>query len=142
MKRSADPARAALVWVGALLLAAWPPPAPSGARCPSPHGAVPETGWTRLVRCRGEASPLRGPPRLLFGLGIDPNRADAATLEVLPGIGPERARALLRARRARAFCRPEDLERAMGIGPRTRLRIAPWLALEPCPAPASRPENP
>ena len=43
-----------------------------------------------LRKCRREAGgpELRGPARLLFGQRFDPNRADATTLQTLPGIGP------------------------------------------------------
>ena len=53
--------------------------------------------------CGGEGGELRGPARLLFGLAVDPNRADLATLEALPGIGPSRAAALARRGKAGPF---------------------------------------
>jgi Holliday junction resolvasome RuvABC DNA-binding subunit len=82
------------------------------------------------VRCDGRAGDaLRGPARLLFGLAIDPNRADARTLEVLPGIGPARAAAIVAERERRPFADVVDLERVAGIGPKTRGRLAPWLEL-------------
>ena len=74
---------------------------------------------------------LRGPVRRLFGLPLDPNRADASTLETLPGIGPARAQAIVRERCRRRFESPTDLLRVHGIGPRTLARLSPWLAVEP-----------
>jgi competence protein ComEA len=74
---------------------------------------------------------------MLFALPIDPNRADARTLEALPGIGPARAAAILAERERRPFGEVDDLERVAGIGPKTRRRLAPWLGL-PGGAPLQR----
>ena len=58
-----------------------------------------------------------------------PNRADARALEVLPGIGPARAAAIV-AERARApFRSVDELTRVAGIGPVTLERVAPWLEI-------------
>ncbi len=68
---------------------------------------------------------------LLFGEGLDPATAPASAWEALPGIGPARAAAIVAARTDRAFCRPGDLARATGIGPRTAERIRRWLRPPP-----------
>lgn len=115
--------------LGALALA----PEPSAPPCRAPAEIAAAGAHTREVGCDGEGGPLRGPARLLFGERIDPNRADAATLETLPGVGPGRAAALLEARARRRFCDPADLETVKGIGPKTRRQIEPWLAFEPAP---------
>ena len=83
------------------------------------------------VRCDGDpaARPLRGPARLLFGLRLDPNRADRASLEALPGIGPVRAAAIETERCRRPFASVAELERVSGIGPRSLARLEPWLAV-------------
>ncbi len=126
----------AATWLAlALGLAAWPAgPAPP-VDCPHPRPAGPGPGWTRTVRCdrTGPGPGLRGPARQLFGLGLDPNAADAATLETLPGIGPARARAIVEARREGPYCRPRDLERVPGIGPITRGRLESRLRLRAPP---------
>ena len=59
------------------------------------------------------------------------NRADAAELRRLPGVGAKRAEAILalRARLGR-FRRPSDLLRIKGIGPRTLERMLPHLVLD------------
>lgn len=80
------------------------------------------------------AAPRSGPARLLFGAALDPNRADATTLEVLPGIGPARAAAIVAARCERTFASVSELRRVPGIGPRTLERIAPALAVSGAPA--------
>ena len=65
---------------------------------------------------------------MLFGLGIDPNLADAAALEALPGVGPARAEAIVAGRADGAYRTLADLGRVRGIGPVTLQRAAPWLA--------------
>jgi competence protein ComEA len=72
------------------------------------------------------------------GLPIDPNLADAATLETLPGIGPSRALAIVEARGRQPFRRIEDLERVPGIGPRTLAGMATWIGIAEA-EPASEP---
>lgn len=78
------------------------------------------------VVCEGPGETLDGATRLLFGLAIDLNRADARTLEVLPGIGPGRAQAIVRERARAPFCEVGDLERVHGLGPVLVARIAPF----------------
>lgn len=60
------------------------------------------------------------PPKLVPGVGqrIDVNHASEAELQVLPGIGPARARAIIDDRRLHGpFRSVDDLERVRGIGP-------------------------
>jgi hypothetical protein len=117
---------AALLWAGALMPGPVPP-----APCASGREARARDGWTRAVSCSPGAEGdtlLRGPGRLLFDLPIDANFADAATLEVLPGIGPARARAWVLERERAPLRGLHDLERVPGIGPGTSARLAPYLA--------------
>ena len=100
---------AAVLWMLAL--------APAGPTPPAHDSVVPESG----------------PTRLLFGAALDPNRANAATLEVLPGIGPARAAAIVATRCKHAFAAVSDLRRVPGIGPHTLKRIAPALAITGAP---------
>jgi predicted DNA-binding helix-hairpin-helix protein len=81
-------------------------------------------------------APVRGPARRLLGLPIDLNRADAATLETLPGIGAARARAIVA---ARPFARVEELDRVPGIGPRTLAALAGLVGVGPAPAAGPEP---
>ena len=79
---------------------------------------------TRQVRCAEEGEvALRGPARLLFGQPLDLNRESAATLEVLPGIGPARARAIVAERERAPFRSVDEVQRVRGIGPRTVERL-------------------
>lgn len=63
----------------------------------------------------------RGAPRR--GDRIDVNRADEATLQRLPGIGPALARRIVEARAERPFRSVADLARVRGIGPATIARL-------------------
>lgn len=59
------------------------------------------------------------------------NRADAAELQRLPGVGVKRAEAILALRqRLGRFRRPSDLLRVKGIGRRTLERMLPHLVLD------------
>jgi competence protein ComEA len=65
------------------------------------------------------------------GARIDVNRARAADLELLPGVGPMLARRIVEQRDARGpFVAAEDLLRVRGIGPRTLERLRPLLSFE------------
>jgi hypothetical protein len=100
--------------------------------CAQPNETFASAGHTRRVTCDGVAggAELRGPARVLFGLGIDPNVADAAALEALPGVGPARAEAIVAGRADGAYRTLADLGRVRGIGPVTLRRAAPWLAFD------------
>ncbi|HXK22291.1 MAG TPA: helix-hairpin-helix domain-containing protein [Myxococcota bacterium] len=125
---AAGAAQAALLVAALLFVSAWPAERRSVAECAAPAELHAERGWTRAVSCSGGPA-LRGPARLLYGQALDPNRDDAATLEVLPGIGATRARAILDARAERPFAEVGDLRRVPGIGATTLARIAPYLAV-------------
>jgi DNA uptake protein ComE-like DNA-binding protein len=134
----AGAARAALALaagLGAAELAPGTAPAP----CAAHAERVAEAGRTVEVACApgGAFRPVRGPARLVLGRRIDPNSADAETLEALPSIGPARAESLLRERARTPFCSARDLDRVKGIGPKLRAAIEPWLEFGPaagCPA--------
>jgi len=67
-------------------------------------------------------------------LRIDPNRASAAELELLPRVGPRLADKITAYRNSvasqPAFRTPEDLDRVPGIGPRTIELLRPHLIFE------------
>lgn len=116
-------ARAALALAALLFALALPGNDPEDAGCAAPAERSAEAGHTRAVTCAGGAS-LRGPARLLYDLRLDPNRADAATLEALPGIGATRAEAIVA---GRPYGSVAELARVPGIGPMTLSRIAPLI---------------
>ena len=108
---------AAWVLVAGLFVLSLPRPPPAPQPCPHPR-------WRDgALRCdEPDAPPLEGPLRTLFGLPLDLNRADAATLETLPGIGPSRAGAIVA---GRPYDRVRDLLRVPGIGRVLLARISP-----------------
>jgi DNA uptake protein ComE-like DNA-binding protein len=121
-------ARAAALLAALALGAAAPRAGREAARCPAPQ-VVPGAGALVTVRCDesgGAASPS-GAERLLFALRLDLNRAGPRALEALPGIGAERAQAIVRERAARPFCTLEEIQRVPGIGAATRARLAAWV---------------
>jgi competence protein ComEA len=76
------------------------------------------------------ADPMRlpGATRLVCGVGLDPNRDPAADLELLPGIGPVKARRIVESRdKDGPFRSADDLDRVPGIGPATVEALRPWL---------------
>lgn len=59
---------------------------------------------------------------------IDVNHADAATLEVLPGVGPGLAERIVHDRAVHGpFAGPSDLDRVAGVGPVLLERIRPFV---------------
>ena len=130
-RRRAPAGTAALVFAAALALPAVAPRIREAPPCAGPSaGSDPSA----VVCEAGRGPELQGAARLLFALRLDPNRADPASLEALPGIGPVRAAAIVEERCRRPFASPADLERVRGIGPRTRAALEPWLAFGGRPA--------
>ena len=94
------------------------------------------TAWLRLSRPvvvdpDGEPAPASSSsslPELL----IDVNRADAAELGLLPGLGPRLAARIIADRAARGwFDSLDDLDRVPGIGPKTIERLRPFATAGP-----------
>ncbi len=124
---------AALLLAASLIRTGWsavaartfPPPEAQGA------DALPELlagADSALLDARARARPLEPGERL------DPNRATAAELDRLPGVGPSTARAIVEERTARGpFAAAEDLLRVRGIGSTTLARIRPYLDLRSPP---------
>jgi hypothetical protein len=135
MQEAGRRARAALALAALLLAGAIEGEEPPGAGCPFPRELRAEGGHTRALACDGRPGgrPLRGPARRLLGLPIDPNQADAATLEALPRVGPGLAAAIVEARRGRRFASLAELDRVPGIGPRTIEALAGLLAIDAAP---------
>jgi competence protein ComEA len=101
------------------------------ARPRSLHACSDPQSPVAIRACSEGPQALEGAGRLLFGAGLDPNRATAEELTLLPGIGPARAAAIVAERTRRPFQRPEEIERVHGIGPRTVDKLRPWLQIEP-----------
>lgn len=76
------------------------------------------------------AAPAVDPVQARLAAGIDPNLAPAEDLELLPGVGPGLARAIVTHRvNHPPFKRAEDLLDVPGIGPRTLARFRAHLTL-------------
>lgn len=97
------------------------------------------TTWALGVARPGRlylADPTHPPPRRGLMTRIDPNGAEWCELAQLPGVGEVIARRIVAFRRrdsaavepgAPVFVRAIDLTRVRGIGPKTMLRIGPYL---------------
>lgn len=69
-------------------------------------------------------------PKVEAGMTIDLNTATAEQLQLLPGIGPSRAAAIIENRTAMGpFRTVEDLARVRGIGPATVEGVRPFVTL-------------
>ncbi len=62
------------------------------------------------------------------GFRLDPNTAEPALLEVLPGLGPAKVKAIVAERQGAPFVSLDDFEeRVKGIGPASAARLKPYL---------------
>ncbi|MDX2131938.1 MAG: helix-hairpin-helix domain-containing protein [Planctomycetota bacterium] len=116
---------------------ALPPPAPSTVSPPAPVQQVPPTPPPV-----GDAPPDASAPAVVAAPAPVPaapapsgrlniNRATQAELELLPGIGPAMARAILEHRAAHGpFRSITDLDKVRGIGPKTLERLAPLVTVD------------
>lgn len=153
---SAGPTPPSPRWVAALLisgvglvgvgysLATRPTPAPAPAifvpqpielRTGTPAAAAspaPAASTTPATTPPPDPGPREAPkPSPGAGMMIDPNTATAAQLELLPGIGPSRAAAIIESRQtAGPFRTVEDLARVHGIGPATVEGVRPYVRIE------------
>ena len=106
------------------------PVAPATATSPAtPAMTKAEEAKERREATKGAASP--GPAR-----PIDINAATAEELQEIPGIGPARAAAIIK---ARPFARVEDLREVPGISPALFASASPHLRLGTPTATATRP---
>jgi competence ComEA-like helix-hairpin-helix protein len=70
---------------------------------------------------------------------VDINRASAAELEALPGIGAAKAAAIIEERQTRPFASVEDLERVRGIGPALLAQLREQVTVAPSAAGSKAP---
>ena len=121
--------RGAMVLVGLLLIGtgwdAWrSDPARRSPGFAAPIGNDP--GAAGNLAPAQESAPVAGPAASGMERSLDLNRAGAAELDALPGIGPVlAARIVEQRRRAGAYRRLEDLLAVRGVGPRLLERLRP-----------------
>lgn len=145
-------------WVAALLisgaglvgvgysLATRPTPAPQPVvfvpKQIEPRAGTPGGGASSPIRATDADEPIAEAavvepeyppvPKLEAGLTIDINTASAAQLQLLPGIGPSRAAAIVEDRVSKGpFRTVEDLARVSGIGPVTVEGVRPYVRIAP-----------
>lgn len=110
--------------VGEALAAAGAEPV-EGADSPVSMGDRLSLGPSGLERDRTEAA-------MVLGVPLDLNRASAAALETLPGVGARRAADIVADREARGpFGTIDELDRVRGVGPATVERLRPYLSVAP-----------
>lgn len=91
---------------------------------------TPARAETRGPRAAIEAaSQGPGPSQSPAAGVVNVNEATPEQLELLPGVGPSRAQAIVAFRKTHPFKRIEDLERIKGIGKKTLVRLRPLIAL-------------
>ena len=89
-----------------------------------PVGSVHAQGTARAA-----SAPAAAPPPVEGVVNV--NVATAQQLELLPGVGPARAKAIVEYRKAEGpFERLEGLLKVSGIGPRALERLRPFVVLE------------
>lgn len=106
---------------------------------PTPTAAPPSIAPEFLAAAPTPASspaPTAPPPEVPPVPGtLDLNKASKAELELLPGIGPAKADAILALRAERgAFRSVDELDDVSGIGPKTLERLRPFLSIGGVPA--------
>jgi competence ComEA-like helix-hairpin-helix protein len=75
-------------------------------------------------------SAMSGAQLVTLGLPIDLNRASAADLDAIPGIGPALAQRIIDFRQAHGpFKQVEDLQEVSGVGPHNLAKLKPYLGL-------------
>jgi len=82
------------------------------------------------------------PAKQLPAEPIDLNRATAAELQLLPGIGPAMAERILQYRKQlHGFRSVDDLDGVRGIGPKTLEKIRPFVTVKPLPFQTATPPS-
>ena len=92
----------------------------------------PTPQWLAFILVLGLLAPVVGFEARAATVGVvNINTASAVELELLPGVGPQRAAAIIAARKTRGgFTRPEDLLEVEGIGAVMLERMRPYVALK------------
>ena len=103
------------------------------------EGGVP-LGPAPAADARGHGASVSGAPPSPDARPVEINRASAADLEALPGIGPVLARRIVAHREAYGpFRVPEELLSVHGIGSRLFERLQPYVRVDPRSVPLRSP---
>jgi competence protein ComEA len=78
-----------------------------------------------------EIEPMAAKARLVIGEKLDPNRASADELCLIPKMRPEFARAIVDRRQNRLWRRVEELQEISGVGPKTVEKWKDYLQIGP-----------
>ena len=96
------------------------------------HVHIPAVGQSQGGEKEKQALSGEGAPTAHGNGRIDINRATAAELEALPGVGPKLAQAIIEDRTANGpFRTPEDLLRVKGIGPAKLEKMKEMIFIRP-----------
>jgi competence protein ComEA len=105
----------------------------AGRQGPVPIASPPLSSGTKIIVTPDRAVSLEsmsGHDLLTLGLALDPNRATAADLEAVPGIGPMLARRIVEFRQERGpFQNIENLLEVKGLGPKILEKIRPYVVI-------------
>jgi competence protein ComEA len=93
-------------------------------------------GMVTVSTTRPASTASKEPAKARTAKKIDVNTADLETLETLPGVGPQTARAIVA---ARPFASVDDLERVPGIGPARLAALRDDVTVSRTRAPAATP---
>lgn len=108
-----------------------------------PRSSCAQAAFRASGRIDCEAGEPLGPREALWmGVLLDLNTVDAATLQVVRGIGPALSERIVNDRRLRGpFSKLDDVVRVRGVGPRTLERMRPFVTVRPRSRhdPAARP---
>ena len=99
---------------------------PAGAFAASPRSPEATVGHSTPAAHATPVTP--GESRSSSGV-VNLNDASTDQLELLPGVGPSRATAIVNYRKLHPFKHVEELQRIKGIGKKTFARLRPLLAL-------------
>ena len=103
----------------------------AGGRGTLPNGSQVLTSGSKILISEDGGVILErmaGPEVLTLGLAIDLNKATAADLEAIPGIGPVLAKRIIEFREEQGpFQHVEDLLAVKGLGPGKLKKIGPYL---------------
>ena len=98
---------------------------------PAGRGRFPRQ-WLGCAADPGASRPLASDERLALGLPVDPNRASARELALVPGLSRRLADEVVSDReRNGPFPDVDSLERVRGVGPKRLARARAALAVEP-----------